>query len=123
VISVSVEGEPEEAYSDIDLFACLLALRGRLEARGLLLCCQGARRTVFLSGMTRQMGNGRLAYAHRSGERLSDADLVEIFAPADHEDVVSVAEQKAEVVRIFRGPAAGRPAEATTAQAYCRPQD
>jgi hypothetical protein len=93
--------EKARQYPGADLFDCLLSLRKDLEARGLLLCCQGARRNVSPSGMTRQMSNGRLAYVLLSGRQVSDDDLVEIFDPADCGDVASIAEQKEEIKKIF----------------------
>lgn len=49
------------------------------------------------------MSNGRLAYLLSVGRPVSDEDLVDVFAPADCLDVVSIADQKAEIGRIFRG--------------------
>lgn len=95
-------GEPRR-YSGVDLFECLIAVRADLESQSLLLCCQGARKNVSPSGMTRQMSNGRLAYLLSVGRPVSDEDLVDVFAPADCLDVVSIADQKAEIGRIFRG--------------------
>src|SRR5438552_3307099 len=70
-------------YAGGDLLGCLTVVRGRLEEEGLLICCQGARPLVAPSGMTRQMSNGRLAYPLRRSPPLTDADLVDIFAPAE----------------------------------------
>ena len=90
-------------YSGGDLFECFLAVRADLELQSLLLCCQGARRNVSPSGLTRQMSNGRLAYLLPVGRPVSDEDLVDVFAPADCSDVVSIVDQKVEIDRIFRG--------------------
>jgi hypothetical protein len=94
--------EPRK-YLGVDLFECLISVRADLESQSLLLCCQGARKNVSPSGMTRQMSNGRLAYLLPVGRPVSDEDLVDVFAPADCSEVVSVADQKAEIARIFRG--------------------
>jgi hypothetical protein len=80
-------------YLGIDLFACLGAVRSRLEEDGLLLCCQGASLSVYPSGMTRQMSNGRLAYPMRRSPPVTDADLIDIFAPAGLAEVGTIAEQ------------------------------
>lgn len=101
VIVVRLGDEKSRQYPGADLFDCLLSLREDLESRGLLLCCQGARRNVSPSGMTRQMSNGRLAYVLLPGRQASDDDLVEVFAPAACDDVVAVVEQKEEVKKIF----------------------
>jgi hypothetical protein len=47
------------------------------------------------------MSNGRLAYVLPPGRQVSDDDLVEISDPADCGDVVSIAEQKEEIKKIF----------------------
>ena len=95
-------GKPRR-YSGVDLFECLISVRADLEAQSLLLCCQGAKKNVSPSGMTRQMSNGRLAYLLPVGRPVSDEDLVDVFAPAECSEVVSIADQKAEIARIFRG--------------------
>lgn len=101
VLVARLGDEKSRQYPGVDLFDCLLSLREDLESRGLLLCCQGARKNVSPSGMTRQMSNGRLAYALLPERQVSDDDLVEIFAPADCGDVASIAEQKEETRKIF----------------------
>src|SRR5262245_40134728 len=78
---VRVGRKVERQCSGPDLFYCLLSLRQYLESRGLLLCCQGARRNVSPSGMTRQMSSGRLAYLLKPGVELSDDDLIDVFMP------------------------------------------
>src|SRR5207244_9009274 len=45
-----------------DYFESLLLVRRELEHDGLLVCCQGARRDVWPSGMARDMGAGLEAY-------------------------------------------------------------
>jgi hypothetical protein len=102
VILAQLGDEKSQQYSGADLFECLLSLRGDLENRGLLLCCQGARRNVSPSGMTRQMSNGRLAYAIPVDRSVSDDDLVDIFAPAACGEVASIVEQREEIKKTFR---------------------
>jgi hypothetical protein len=101
VIVARLGDEKARQYPGTDLFDCLLSLREDLESHGLLLCCQGARKNVSPSGMTRQMSNGRLAYALPLGRQVSDDDLVEVFAPADCGDVASIVEQKEEIKKIL----------------------
>lgn len=84
-----------------DLFECLKGLRRHLEVEGLLVCCQGSRPTVFPSGMGRQMSNGRLAYPLRRDPPLTDADLVDIFAPAKLSEVGTVEDQRRAVMEFF----------------------
>jgi hypothetical protein len=52
---VLADGSVVEAVG-ADLFSALETVRRRLEAEGMLVCCQGARPDVFPSGMARQMG-------------------------------------------------------------------
>ena len=92
----------ENRHYGPDLFECLKDLRHTLEKDGLLLCCQGARPLVFPSGVSRQMGNGRMAYPLRRVPPLSEADLIDIFQPADVAEVGTVEEQT-EAVRKFFG--------------------
>lgn len=91
----------QRVYEEVDLLECLKAIRRDLEGMDLLLCCQGARPNVFPSGMTRQMTDGRLAYALQAGKMPSDDDLVDIFAPADCSDVVTLEAQLAAMRKLF----------------------
>ena len=77
-----------------DYFECLVAVRHRLEREGALLLCQGARRNVWPSGMARSMGAGLKAYVLVNGRPPTTDDLVEIFDPAERDDVGTVAEQE-----------------------------
>jgi hypothetical protein len=85
-----------------DLFSALETVRRRLEAEGMLVCCQGARPDVFPSGMARQMGGGRRAYRLRRDGPMGFEDLVDVFEPADRDEVVTVDEQCAAVHRFYR---------------------
>ncbi|WP_459960239.1 hypothetical protein [Nocardia sp. IFM 10818] len=76
-----------------DYLSCLLAVREYLEERGWLLCCQGARPDVWPSGMVRQFDNGRRAYVLDRDRRGAEFEVVDIFAPAPADMVVSVVEQ------------------------------
>jgi len=91
-----------DTVSGIDFFDCLLKLRSNLESDNYLLCCQGARRDSTPSGMTRQMSNGRLVYALRSGMPTSEDDLVDIFAPAPCDEVTTIDDQKARSLKFMR---------------------
>jgi hypothetical protein len=114
VLEVDDSGEPSirllranqvsSVHGGSDLFECLKDVRLALEEEGLLICCQGARPTVFPSGMGRQMSNGRLAYPLRRTPPLTDADLVDIFAPAQFVEVGTVASQRQAVLDFFRSP-------------------
>jgi hypothetical protein len=102
VRAVLIDEDFERTYQEIDLLECLKAFRRDLEGMGMLLCCQGARVNVLSSGMVRQMTDGRLAYSLQAGKEASDDDLVDIFAPADCSDVVTLEEQLAALRKLFR---------------------
>ncbi|MEV0842236.1 hypothetical protein AB0I55_22190 [Actinocatenispora sera] len=93
-----------EVYGGNDLFECLKAVRLALENNGFLICCQGSRPTVFPSGMSRQMSNGRLAYPLRRTPPLTSDDLIDIFAPAQFVEVGTVEDQRQAVRNFFRFP-------------------
>lgn len=88
-----VAGEEFEAHEN-DLFGCLTTLRRALEDRGWRICCAGSLDEVYPSGMSRQMGGGRLAYRHEVGRQASHADLVDIFDPVDCNQVGTIASQE-----------------------------
>ena len=77
-----------------DYFESLLLVRRELEHDGLLVCCQGARRDVWPSGMARDMGAGLKAYVLSIGRQPSQKDLVDIFDPAEQSLIGTVAEQE-----------------------------
>ena len=77
-----------------DYFECLVSIRRSLEKNDLAICCQGARKDVWASGMARDMGAGLRAYVLKEGRNASVDDLVDIFDPAPAEVVATVAEQE-----------------------------
>lgn len=77
-----------------DYFECLILVRRDLEAEGIVVCCHGARRDVWPSGMTRDMGAGLKAYVLRLGRAPDRGDLISIFEPADRALIGTVAEQQ-----------------------------
>lgn len=92
-VSVTIDGqEPVVEESAADLFEAFLEIRRELESRGVFLCCVGAELDVWPSGMTRQRGQGNLAYRKSELEELPV--LVDIFAPTDCSEVVSVEVQR-----------------------------
>lgn len=94
-------GDREYRAQGRDLFDCLAALRRELELENRRICCAGALQDVFPSGMTRQMAGGRKAYRHSPGRPSLSGDLVDIFEPADCQEVVTVAEQEAWMRKFF----------------------
>jgi hypothetical protein len=96
-------GERRFAVTGVDLFDSLTKLRRALEAEGRLICIEGARGDVYPSGMSRQMGGGRLAYRHVSGHRPDRSNLVDIFDATCCQDVVGLEDQIASVKRLRAG--------------------
>ncbi|MGW2331546.1 hypothetical protein ACWC5C_38145 [Streptomyces sp. NPDC001700] len=100
-IQMTRAGHAPVSYEGDHLTACLRKLRKDLEAEGFLLCCQGARPDIVLSGMQAQMTDGRFAYTFNPASRTINDETVDIFAPASAEDVVTTDEQRAETFRFY----------------------
>ena len=76
-----------------DIFETFLAARLELEQSGFLICCAGSQRTVWPSGMQRQMSGGMKAYRWPE-VRSSRPEVVEIFEEVHCDDAVTVAVQR-----------------------------
>ncbi|GAA0793835.1 hypothetical protein [Spirilliplanes yamanashiensis] len=75
------------------VFAALMDLREQLEAERIQLCCNGARRNAWSSGMQQDMGRGHSVYLleeNQSGEPTE----VRTLDPAPGDQVVTVLEQR-----------------------------
>lgn len=83
---VSIEAE--------DVFGALIKLRRKLEDHGRLLLCNAARKDAYPSRMLREMGGGRKSYLLHQGKQAAKSDLIDIFEPADYEQVGTVEEQQ-----------------------------
>ncbi|WP_067885433.1 hypothetical protein [Actinomadura chibensis] len=96
------DGREWEAEAD-DLFAAFQEIRRTTDAEGIKLCVNGARRDAHPSGMSRDMGGGRMLYhlPSRRGARIllslfkrpNPRNTLYIFDPAPCDSVVSVEEQ------------------------------
>ena len=75
----------------IDYFEALQNLRKRLERKDIELLCLGARKDVWPSAMSRDMGKGVKAYVCQIGKPSND--LVDIFEVDEHMEYSSVEEQ------------------------------
>ncbi|WP_460107320.1 hypothetical protein [Pseudomonas sp. H1_F01] len=93
VISFSQSDLGEIRYESDDLFKALLLLRSALEEQGHRLLCNGSRKNVVVSGMSRQMGGGRKAYLVRLGKPARRDDLVDIFDCIEPSFVDTVGQQ------------------------------
>ena len=78
--------------SESDLFESLLQIRKELEKSGMKLLCNGARKDVWPSPMSRSMGGGKKAYLMETGK--SATELVCIFDYAEPHLVGTVSEQR-----------------------------
>lgn len=58
VLRLQSDGEPEICVRGESLFRCLLQVRRRLEQRGWLMLCGGARLDVMETGLINQMSDG-----------------------------------------------------------------
>lgn len=98
--AVSVESSAfgtVEARAD-DAFEALCQVRAELEPSGWRLGVTGALAHVWPSGMARDQGGGLRAY-RMTAEQVGE--LVDTFAPVDPATVSALAEQRAEVERLF----------------------
>jgi hypothetical protein len=77
-----------------DLFKACVLLRERLEQLGCKLLCNGARKNIIASGMSRQMGGGRKGYIVQLGRPALRSNLVDIFDYADSSLIASIEQQK-----------------------------
>ncbi|SNS25174.1 hypothetical protein [Actinomadura mexicana] len=86
-----------------DLFSAFQEIRRHTDAEGIRLCVNGARRDAHPSGMSRDMGGGRMLYVlpPRRGlkmllslfKRPTRRNMIYIFDPTSCESVVPVGEQ------------------------------
>lgn len=78
-----------------DCFAALQIIRRKAEGRDWKICCKGARRNVWPSAMSREMGGGLKAYVLEMGRQGRADSLVDIFDEDVPESYSSVSDQEA----------------------------
>ena len=78
-----------------DAFDALMKLRLEAEPDGVQICCNGARRNAWSSGMQRDMAMGFSTYLLRLGEHNERPPSARTLEPAPAADVTTVAEQMA----------------------------
>ncbi len=93
-VEVCIPGGEKRLARKGDLFSSLTDIRKELEKDNLFILCEGSRRDVAPSGMSRQMGGGRRSYRLALGRQALRSDLVDIFDPINESEVSTVAEQK-----------------------------
>jgi hypothetical protein len=87
-------GEPLSVEAG-DCFEGLRLIRRQLDRENLRLCCAGARRDVWSSGMQRDMGMGLTAYVLTVPRTEQRPPVVGIFDAAETDTVATVADQEA----------------------------
>lgn len=89
--------KPVEAEAD-DAFEALCLVRAELEPLGWRIGVAGAQPRVWPSGMSRDQGGGLSAYRMTAE---GAAGVVDTFEPVDPATVITVAEQRIEIERLF----------------------
>ena len=77
-----------------DLFEALNLIRLEAEKHGYFILCNGARTDAYPSRMSRQMGEGGKLYLFEIGKPAQRENLVNIFEPAELQQVGTVAAQR-----------------------------
>ncbi len=77
-----------------DLFEIFASIREQLHRKDVLLLCNGSRRNIFPSPMLRQSSGGKKAYLLRLGVPARKEDIVNIFDPAEVNDIDTIENQK-----------------------------
>ena len=76
-----------------DLFQALVDVRNKATKYDILILCNGARKDVYPSSMSKSTGGGIIAYKLTKGKQARRADVVNIFDPADKNLIASPKEQ------------------------------
>jgi hypothetical protein len=77
----------------VSVFAALMNLREQLDPEQILLCCNGARRNAWSSGMQQDMGRGRFVYLLEENQTGRPFEVRTLdSAPSDQ--IATVPEQK-----------------------------
>ena len=92
---MTCEGSEQRRWTieTYDVFECLMRLRHQVEAAGWLLCCNGARRDSWSSGMARDMGGGWSVYLLEGVPKGQRPPLVPTLDPVLPELAATVAQQ------------------------------
>lgn len=102
LLSIDLGGERVASSSTRSCFDALRQLRLQLEARGILVRCNGSCENVYPSPMIEEMGDGDRAYRLSLGKPAALADLVDIFALSDLAAPATIASQEAFYQRWLR---------------------
>jgi hypothetical protein len=78
-----------------DLFLALQLLRRQLEPSGWQVAVQGSCRNAWASGMQRDIAGARRVYICQLGREVIPREAVDIFGPADLDDLATVDQQLA----------------------------
>ncbi|MBJ7609333.1 MAG: hypothetical protein JF887_07860 [Candidatus Dormibacteraeota bacterium] len=94
-LTINIRGREPVSADSSDYFEAMQLLRLQLEAIGLRLCCAGARRDTWASGVQRDMGQGLNCYILTLPRSARRPDQIGIFEPAACELIGTVTEQRA----------------------------
>jgi len=84
----------EKIFSGEDLFVAMIAMRLELEKDGYAVLCNGARKDIVPSRMSRQMSGGRKAYVIKMGHAACMDQMLDIFDYTDSKLITTVEQQK-----------------------------
>ena len=79
--------------TDTSVFAALMGLREQLDAEQIRVCCNGAKRNAWSSGMQQDMARGRAVYLLEENQS-GRPTVVRTLDPAPCDHVVTVQEQR-----------------------------
>lgn len=94
VVEVSIGGDVAARGEGPDLFEALVAARRSLEAAGVRVACNGARRDVFPSAMLRQTAAGRRAYVLTMPRTAGRPTTVDIFEAAPESSALATVDEQ-----------------------------
>ena len=92
-LTCEASGERRWTIETYDVFECLMRLRLQVERAGWLLCCNGARRDSWSTGMARDMGGGWLVYLLEGVPKAQRPPLVPTLDPVAPELAATVEQQ------------------------------
>jgi len=81
------------AISD-DLFNALIDVRLKCSEYDINLLCNGARKDVFPSSMSKSMGGGLFAYKLTLGKQAKRSDVVNIFEPTNEHNLIATPDEQ-----------------------------
>lgn len=94
IMTVKSNGLDTSTFQARDFFDCLIQARKWVAKFDGIFLCNGARRDVYPSRMSRQMAHGKMAYKMKFGMQAQRSDLVNIFDFAEEASIGTVEDQE-----------------------------